>query len=136
MTRQAFVIALVVAFIAGCAGGVVSGVLLVRMMTPHGAFADTRGPGGPGAPDTSRAHRTLVQRLDDALDLTPAQHERIDTLYVRSRRRQMATRDSLRVAIEHELTPQQLERWHQIEAQFPRSSRRGGPPPPPPGGRP
>jgi len=137
VTRQAFLIALVAAFFAGCAGGVVSGVLLVRTLGPHGS-AWPGGRGGPGGPNgPQHAERGgFMTRLTEALDLTPTQHDRIDTLFVRSRRVQMATRESLRVAIERELTPQQLDRWHRIEAEFPRSSRRGGPPPPPPGEHP
>ena len=129
MSRKALVVALVAAFFAGCAGGVVSGVVLVRMLGPHGTF---------GAHDRS-AHRRdgqFLPRLTEALSLTPAQHDRIDTLLVRARRSQTATRESLRVAIASELTPEQLEKWHRIEAQFPRSSRRGGPPPPGSGERP
>jgi hypothetical protein len=122
VSRKAFVIALVAAFLAGCAGGVVSGVVLVRF-GPHGMFGDRGRPSGG-------QHGQFLPRLTEALSLTPAQHDRLDTLFVRARRSQMATRESLRVAIEAELTPQQLEKWHRIEAKFPRSSRRGGAPPP------
>jgi Spy/CpxP family protein refolding chaperone len=81
-------------------------------------------PGGP---------ERMMPWLERTLDLSPAQRERIVAVLDRARHEQVAVRESVQVWIERELTPEQRERWKQMEERF-EQSRRGrwsrGPMPP------
>ena len=147
---RGLVIATAAAFVVGCSVGLMGGILFVHFVAPrlHGegvfgprhvfglrGFArDGRaGLGALGGPGSPGGHERMFPILERELGLSPEQHRRIVAALDRARERQMATRESVRVWIAHELTPEQRERWEQMEQRFERS-RRGlwphGPMPP------
>lgn len=132
---RGLVIATAAAFIVGCSVGLMGGILFVHFVAPrlHGRseFGTERGFGPPGR--GGRGPERMLPELDRALSLTPEQHGRILTALDRARDEQVAVRESVHVWIERELTPEQRERWKQMEERFERT-RRGrwsrGPMPP------
>ncbi|MEK7331073.1 MAG: hypothetical protein AAB113_09745 [Candidatus Eisenbacteria bacterium] len=147
---RGLVIATAAAFIVGCSVGLMGGILFMRFAAPgpHGGpmFGAMRGPrppifgqggrggpGGPGGPGMPGGPERMMPWLERTLDLSPAQRERIVAVLDRARHEQVAVRESVQVWIERELTPEQRERWKQMEERFERS-RRGrwprGPMPP------
>lgn len=138
---RGLVIATTAAFIVGCSVGVMAGISFMRFGPPgyHDGptFGDPRGPRpgflGRGGPGLRGRPERVMPWLEQTLNLSPAQRERIVAVLDRARREQMAQRESVQVWIERELNPTQRERWKQMEARFERS-RRGrwsrGPMPP------
>jgi Spy/CpxP family protein refolding chaperone len=130
VSRNLAVVAVVAAFFIGCSAGLIGGVALARFVGPHSPRAEWREGGRGRMPGRESM---LVPRLAQALDLTDAQRVKIEALFERARHDHEAVRDSVRAAIERELTPEQLSRWRKIESRFPRSPR--GPALEPPGDR-
>jgi len=128
MSRSAIIISLLATFLVGCSFGLVGGMVVSHLIAAHhhrwhgpeGAWRPDRlrGPGGPGLGEA-------MPRLEWALDLTPAQIERIQPKVLATRREFAAVRESLRSRIESELTPVQRERWRamQLEHGFPGEPR-------------
>ena len=132
MNRTQLIVAIAVAFVVGSSMGLAAGVLVSRFAPP---FGPGHGPGREGGPREVR-REMLVTRLARSLDLEPGQRQRIDLVLQNARLEHAAVRESMKVGIERELTPEQLARWKQIESRIPSSVRRGGPPPPPDADRP
>lgn len=132
-------IATAAAFIVGCSVGVMAGISFMRFGPPgsHGgpAFGGPRGPhpGVFGRGGLRGGPERVMPWLEQTLNLSPAQRERLVAVLDRARREQLAQRESVQVWIERELTPEQRARWKQMEDRFERS-RRGrrsrGPMPP------
>ena len=139
MDRRIVTLALIAACASTLALGLVGGVLVARLAARGGL---------PGrAPRFERAitppDGPPLELLGRTLDLTPEQHTRIASLIDSSRHELRATRDSLRVRIERELTPAQRERWRAWTRRAPRppfrrwdGPREGAPPGPPEEGEP
>ncbi len=123
---RGLVIATAAAFIVGCSAGLMGGILLMRFAAPapggpmfglrHGPRPPFVGRGGPRP-------EGVMPALERALDLTPAQRERIVLQLDRARRQQAAVRESMQVWIERELNPEQRARWKRMEERFERSRR-------------
>jgi Spy/CpxP family protein refolding chaperone len=112
--RAQLVIAIFAAFLFGTSLGAVAGFGVARLVQTR-AFAEgwreRRGP--PPERD-----RTMMIRLHRGLNLTTEQRERIHEILEGSRPRYAAIRESTRAAIESELTPEQRERWSELEERF------------------
>jgi hypothetical protein len=78
----------------------------------------------------------MLEMLQQRLDLTPGQRQRIETLLEQSRKGYAQVRESTHAAIERELTPAQREEWKKLETRFPRERRRDSGRPPWRGDRP
>jgi hypothetical protein len=128
---RGLVIAVAAAFIVGCSVGLMGGILFMRFgpaspHLPHGPGAMGGGPpffegrGGPGHGEH------MISMLGRELDLSPGQHERIVRQIDRARAQHGAARESMRVWIERELTPEQREKWRRMEERFERSRRGRG----------
>lgn len=125
---RGLIIATAAAFIVGCSVGLMGGILFMRLggagmhdgFMPGGRFG---GPTrferhvGPGPPEG------MLPMLGRELGLSPDQHDRILRQIDRARMRHGAVRESMHVWIERELTPEQRERWKEIEERFDRSRR-------------
>jgi hypothetical protein len=147
---RGLIIATAAAFIVGCSVGLIGGVLFVHLVAPrlhrsamferihgHGPGLFGRGgPGEPGGPGSPGGHERMLPVLERALDLTPAQQQRVLAALDRGRTAQGAVRESVHVWIEHELTPDQRERWKRMEERFERSRSGSWPHEPWPGDRP
>ena len=123
--RAAILVGLLAAFLFGTTAGLVGGFVLARGTGPGwGPFAGAPGPGGPrfdrGMPRPPRAVRQFVER---ELQLTPEQSEQFRAALERQRARMDAVHDSVRAEMDRVLTPEQRERWKQMDAKW----RRGGP---------
>lgn len=123
MSRTAIVIALVAAFLLGASLGLTSGILLtIFHHRPSDVTWFGRAPGMRERGEFGRSDRRVLRgvmvlpRLSAALDLTDEQEKRIRPLLEEAHRSMGAARDSLRVRIERELTPEQRERWRRLEA--------------------
>jgi hypothetical protein len=124
---RGLIIATAAAFIVGCSAGLMGGILFTHFVGPrfHGGprmlfFERHGGPdrsGMPGGPER------WIPWLERELNLSPAQHERIVAVLDRARHEQIAERESLHVWIGRELTPEQREKWKQMEQGFERSRR-------------
>ena len=136
---RGLVIAIVAAFIVGCSIGMVGGIVFARFVLhpPHFAVG-FRGPGagGPGRPGGPHGHGPMLDMLERSLDLKPDQRARIERILEESGRGYAVVRESTHAAIERELTPDQRDRWRQVEERFLRERRRGFGRPPWRGGRP
>lgn len=121
MSRRATVIALVVAFVLGLSLGINGGLFLGHHFSPPPPWAE-RGPGGHG-PRRGGPEGPPLERIARLLDLTPEQHERIRARIDSTRSRTRDLHDTLRAAIEAELTPEQRSRWRALQ---PRHRRHPG----------
>lgn len=125
---RGLLIATAAAFIVGCSVGLMGGILFMRfgVAGPHGGYrSGGRGWGPPpferrGGPGRSEGMLPMMAR---ELDLSPEQHDRILRQIDRARQQHGAVRESLHVWIERELTPEQRDRWKQMEERFERSHR-------------
>ena len=125
---RGLLIATAAAFIVGCSVGLIGGILLTHFGGPRLHDRLMPGGGGPG-----RFERRLgpgppegmLPRMARELDLSPEQHDRILRQIDRARAEHAAARESMHVWIDRELTPEQRERWKEMEQRFERS-RRGG----------
>lgn len=143
MNRAPWIVAVAVSFLVGGSLGVTAGVLISRL-APHGEHRerggrderDERGERGHGHSEGSGERGRISERLQDDLDLTTVQRERIEIVLRRARLEHQAARESMKVQIRRELTPEQRARWKEIESRFPRPRREDGPLPPPDAGRP
>ena len=133
--RRNLVIAIVVAFVFGLAGGV-AGALGTIALTHHGRppFGDHEriGRDGPGRGDRPgpRGRRGggrpgMERVLDRQLDLSDEQRARIEAILDAARPRYAAMRESTRVEIDRVLTPEQRTRLKELEDRFPERRRRG-----------
>ncbi len=126
---RGLIIATAAAFIVGCSVGLMGGILFMHFgpglhrgsmpggrSAGHGRFERRLGPGRP---------EKMLPMMARELDLTPEQHDRILRQIDRARAEHAAARESMHVWIGHELTPEQRERWKEMEQRFERS-RRGG----------
>ena len=121
---RGLVIATAAAFVVGCSVGLMGGMLFMRFVGPgHGGPMFARAPGRPPFERRGPRHDGLMPMLERSLDLSPTQRERIVAQIDRARRQQAAVRESMQVGIERELTPEQRERWKQMEDRFERSRR-------------
>ncbi len=138
-TRRIAILVVAVAFIAGAligfAGGRVYSLLHGPMPRHRGDFVSNR----------------IIEHLDDALDLTPQQHEQIESIMKRHHQRMMALSEGVRPQMHQEieaanrevealLTPKQREKFQKMRMRMrflPHGPGPGGPPPhdgPPPHG--
>lgn len=149
--RAAILVGLLAAFLFGTTAGLVGGFLLARSAGPgFGPFAGAPRSGGqrfergPGRPP-----RAVMKYVEHELGLTPEQSKLFRAALDRQRERMDAVHDSVRAEMGRVLTPEQRERWRQLDEKWRRDGRRGGrgrgagPPPggpigdpvePPPGG--
>lgn len=114
---RGLLLAVVAAAMFGAACGVVGGIVLERVAW-HGP-----GPwmmhGAPPPRDRHGAHfGPPLERLVRELDLTDTQRERVMADIERTRLEGRAVRESLRVRIERELTPEQRARFRAIAPPF------------------
>ena len=142
---RGLVIATAAAFIVGCSVGLMGGILFMRFATPAPPWVAMRdgrrmeGPRsferrvggeprrrGPGARRGPAREDHMMLMLEQELDLSAAQRERIVAQLDRARRAHAAVRDSVQVWIDHELTPAQREKWKQMEARFEEEKRARG----------
>jgi Spy/CpxP family protein refolding chaperone len=114
--RRNLVIAIVASFVFGLSGGAIAAFSVIAAL--HAAVPQPfpRGPEGPqprfgGGPPIERQ---LARRLD----LTEDQRVRVHEILEHLRPRYAAVQESTRAAIEEVLTPEQRERWRQLERQF------------------
>ena len=118
MSRRATVIGFAVVLVLGLSLGFNAGLLFThhfgRPAGPPRGFAGRPGPpfagprgGAPGLPP--------LDHLVRVLDLDDGQRERIRAHIDATRPRMRAVHDSLRAAIESELTPGQLARWRELQ---------------------
>lgn len=133
--RRELVIAVLSAALVGTALGLVVGVVFTRATLGIGPGPWER-PGGFGRPHADGPPRPggrgpMMRTLAERLDLRPEQAARIDSILGRSRLGYEAMRESVRTAVERELTPEQRKKWSQMQRRF----RRFRPPEDPPGGR-
>ena len=128
--RRNLVIAIVVAFVFGIAGGVIGTLGTIAIVHHHGGgpfFGGPRHPGehagdwrrdrGPGRP--GRPVRPGPERLLRQLDLTEEQQTRIEAILDAARPRYAAVRESTRAEIDRVLTPEQRTKLKEIEDRFP-----------------
>ncbi|MBI1799286.1 MAG: hypothetical protein HYR73_06330 [Candidatus Eisenbacteria bacterium] len=140
ISKRELAIAVSAAFLIGISLGLLSGMLATHLMTHerfgswharrwmmlHGPIGwgepmapdepmPPRGSMTPGEPPGPGGPRPVLPRLERALDLSPPQRDTIEAILLRSRGRFRLERDSLRREIEAQLTPEQRQRWHQIE---------------------
>lgn len=142
---RGLVIATAAAFLVGCSVGLMGGIVFVHFVAPWlhhgGAFGEHRRfghdePGRLRGPGGSEGRGRMFLMMERELRLSPEQHQRIGAALDRAREKQMAARESLHVWIESELTPEQRERWHQMQERFERSRGVPWPGGPMPQGRP
>ena len=137
---RGLIIAIVATFIVGGSVGMVGGILFARYaMLPKAhimARGERHGPDGPRHGRGPRGPGSMLEMLDQRLDLTPEQRQKIEVLLDESRRGYAQVRESTHAAIERELTAAQREEWKQLETRFSRERRRGSGRPPWRGDRP
>jgi hypothetical protein len=116
VNRAAVVMLIVVAALVGASLAIVAGVAYEHQvrsglrwgwMHREGGFRSSAG----GRPPLAQ----VLPRLARALDLSPAQIERIRPKVIESQKQFEAARESLRSRIDVELTPAQRQRWHDME---------------------
>jgi len=135
-------IAVAASFIVGCSVGLMGGILFMRYAAPglHGGIPPRGMPGGRGpffgrgGADGARHEEHMLSLLEEELDLSPEQRERVRARIDAAWRHHVAARDSLHVWLERELTPAQRERWRELEQRLGMPPRGRGPRPPPPQG--
>jgi len=116
MNRAAIIISLVATLLVGASLGLMGGVAFEHRIHwgGHGPW-----PGGPPRPARPEGGRRPVSevlaRLQHELDLSPEQLKRIEPIVTESRRTFEAARETLRSRIDAELTPEQRERWRQMQ---------------------
>ncbi len=115
MSRRAVIVGFVVVFVLGLSLGFNAALLLHR----HFAPPPVAGGPPPRGPMFGRPPGPPLEHLVRVLDLSPEQRERIRTHIERMRDRNRAVHDSLRRAIESELTPEQRERWRVLQPRRP-----------------
>lgn len=80
-------------------------------------------PGPPGPPGPERHAQFFVQRMQEKLNLTPEQTQRVLTIMTNSQERMKMEFASVQELINKELTPEQMEKFKEA---FSRDRRRGG----------
>ena len=129
--RRNLVIAIVVAFVFGLAGGMIGTLATISIVHHHGGgpfFAGGRHPGergggdwrrdrGPGRP--GRPGRPGPERVLSQLDLSEEQRTRIEGILDAARPRYAAVRESTRVEIDRVLTPEQRTKMKELEERYP-----------------
>lgn len=129
---RGLLIAITASFIVGCSVGLVGGIVFMRVAGPPGLAGLRPGENarirysGPERRGMGRPDRVLPA-LERSLDLSSEQRERLVAQLDRARRHHAALRDSTRIWIERELTPEQRERWRRMEERFERSRPGRGP---------
>ena len=116
MSRTALIMMVVVAALVGASVAIVVGVAYEH----HIRFGPREGwmhrDGGFRPPPGGRPPlEQVLPRLARELDLTPAQIERIKPKVIESQKQFEAARESLRSRIDAELTPEQRQRWKNME---------------------
>lgn len=132
---RGLLIAIVASLVVGVSAGMVGGIVIMRfagpMLPPGAPRPPWIGPGRPGDPLAAQGRRTLIRRLEDELELSPGQRARVIAVLESARVVHEAARESVRVRIERELTPEQRARWQELEHRYGRRWReRAGPPGP------
>lgn len=79
-------------------------------------------PGPPGPPGPERHAQFFVQRMQEKLNLTPEQTQRVLTIMTNSQERMRLEFASVQEQINKELTPEQIEKFKEA---FSRDRRRG-----------
>lgn len=131
---RGLLIAIAAAFIVGGSVGMVGGILFARsVLPPEARMVERRGGPPRGGP---RGPGSMLRMLEQHLDLTADQRQRIERIVEESRHDYAMVRESTHAAIERELTPAQREEWKKMEERFPRERRRGSGRPPWRGDRP
>jgi Spy/CpxP family protein refolding chaperone len=121
ISTRGFVIAIAAALALGISGGLVSGILIMRYASPW-----LMGPPPPrppffipgGDPMAQAGRRVLIEHIQDELELTGEQRERVLEVLDEARETHEAARESVRVRIERELTPEQRARWLELETHY------------------
>lgn len=133
--RRNLLIAILVAFVFGIAGGVIGtlGTIAVahhqggRPFFAGGGGRHDHGPMGRG-PRGARGPREhgrprMEAVLDRELDLTDEQRARIEEILDSARPRYTAVRESTRAQIDRVLTEEQRAKWKELEERFPARRR-------------
>lgn len=127
--RRNLIIAIVVAFVFGLAGGVTGTLATIAIAHHHGGrpiFAGGRHPGdagewrrgrGPGRP--GMRGRPGPERVLNQLDLSAEQRPRIEEILDAARPRYAAVRESTRAEIDRVLTPAQRAKLKELEDRYP-----------------
>ena len=131
MTRASIIIALVATFLIGASLGLMGGIMFGmnhRGPRPPWSVGERgrRSPGTFGGSERRVMRHTIVMpQLREALDLTDAQAARIEPMIEETHKAMGAARESLETRIGRVLTPEQRERWRQLQASrgFPAQSR-------------
>jgi hypothetical protein len=118
ISRGALVVAMLSALLFGATVGLIGGVAFSHLMHGHGGQREFFRMG-------MRGHRPMpmpglmMQHLERELKLTDPQHHAIESVLERSRTEFEAVRESTHARIDRVLTPEQTERWHQMERRPP-----------------
>ena len=114
ISRGMLVIAMLSALLFGAAVGLIGAMTFTHLMHGRDSHREFfhRGPRGRRPMPTPGL---IMLRLEHELKLTDSQHRAIESVLERSRTEFEAARESTRVRIDRVLTPEQQERWHQME---------------------
>lgn len=134
--RRNLIIAIVVAFAFGIAGGVIGTLGTIAVVhhrggpflagDRHPSDRPGRGPGAGGRRTGERGRPMMERVLHRQLDLSDEQRARIEAILDAARPRYAAVRESTRVEIDGVLTPEQRTKLKQLEESFPARRRERG----------
>ncbi len=135
---RGLMIAIIASLVVGISGGLVAGIVIMRYAGPWRI-----GPPPPrppfflpgGDPMADDGRRVLIARLEDELELSGTQRARVMEVLEDARVAREAARESVRVRIERELTPEQRQHWRDLEIRYRRVWRERAGRPGPWGGR-
>ena len=126
--RRNLVIAIVVAFVFGIAGGMIGTLGTIAAMHHGGRPFFSHGKrvhveGGPRGVRGERGRPSPERMIFRQLDLTDEQRTRIEEILDSARPRYAAVRESTRAEIDRVLTPEQRAKWKELEERFPARRR-------------
>jgi hypothetical protein len=118
ISRGALMVAMLSALLFGATVGLLGGVAFAHLMHGRGPHREAfhRGPWGRRAMPMPGL---IMLHLERELNLTDPQHRAIESVLDKSRTEFEAVRESTHARIDRVLTPEQLERWHQMERRPP-----------------
>jgi len=128
--RRNLIIAIVVAFVFGIAGGMIGTLGTIaamhhggRPVFSHGERIDREGGPRGGRIRGERGRPSPERMIFRQLDLTDEQRTRIEEILDSARPRYAAVRESTRAEIDRVLTPEQRAKWKELEERFPARRR-------------